>query len=67
MVTAGMNEMECSLAWKLGISGISLKHNSPASLLQAIRTVAEGGIWKDQKASGPQAVQCHASPNAGLG
>lgn len=49
MVTAGMNELQCSLAWKLGISGIALKHSSPASLLQAIRTVVDGGIWNDQK------------------
>lgn len=49
MVTAGMNEVQSSLAWKLGISGIALKHSSPGSLLQAIRTVAGGGIWNDQK------------------
>src|ERR1700685_4193603 len=53
MVTAGMNESQCSLAWKLGISGISLKHSSPASLLQAIRTVAEGRIWNDPKSVVP--------------
>jgi len=51
MVTAGMNEMQCALAWKLGISGIALKHSSPASLLEAIRVVFEGGIWNDQKKS----------------
>jgi len=49
MVTAGMNELQCNLAWSLGISGISLKHSSPASLLQAIRIVAAGGIWNDPK------------------
>jgi DNA-binding NarL/FixJ family response regulator len=49
MVTAGMSEIDSSLAWKLGISGIFLKHNSPGTLLQAIRTVAEGGIWTDQR------------------
>ena len=53
MVTAGMNELQCSLAWSLGISGISLKHSSPASLLQAIRTVAAGGVWNDPKAIVP--------------
>lgn len=53
MVTAGMNELQCSVAWSLGISGISLKHSSPASLLQAIRTVAAGGVWNDPKAIVP--------------
>ncbi len=50
MVTAGMNELESALAWKLGISGIFLKHSSPATLLEAIRSVAAGGQWMDQKA-----------------
>src|SRR5579863_10004634 len=45
MVTAGMNEMQCALAWKLGISGIALKHSSPASLLQAVREVFAGAVW----------------------
>lgn len=49
MVTAGMNELQAALAWKLGISGIALKHSSPASLLEAIRVVFEGGIWNHQK------------------
>jgi DNA-binding NarL/FixJ family response regulator len=52
MVTAGMNAPDISAAWKLGISGIFLKHSSPASLLEAIRTVAEGGEWTDPKISG---------------
>jgi DNA-binding NarL/FixJ family response regulator len=50
MVTAGMNPLDISVARKLGISGIFLKHNSPTSLLEAIRTVAEGGAWIDPKA-----------------
>jgi DNA-binding NarL/FixJ family response regulator len=49
MVTAGMSGLDTSLAWKLGISGIFLKHDSPAKLLQAIRTVAAGGVWTDDK------------------
>jgi DNA-binding NarL/FixJ family response regulator len=49
MVTAGMNELQCALAWKLGISGIALKHSSPASLLEAIRVVFDGGMWNHQK------------------
>jgi DNA-binding NarL/FixJ family response regulator len=51
MVTAGMNALDSALAWNLGISGIFLKHDSPATLLQAIRTVASGGSWMDQKVS----------------
>jgi DNA-binding NarL/FixJ family response regulator len=53
MVTAGMSGLDISLAWKLGISGIFLKHNSPAILLDAIRTVASGGVWTDQKTAQP--------------
>jgi DNA-binding NarL/FixJ family response regulator len=49
MVTAGMNDLQCALAWKLGISGIALKHSSPASLLEAIRTVFDGSVWNHQK------------------
>jgi DNA-binding NarL/FixJ family response regulator len=53
MVTAGMSGLDSSLAWKLGISGIFLKHSSPATLLEAIRTVAEGGVWTDQRPAPP--------------
>jgi DNA-binding NarL/FixJ family response regulator len=66
MVTAGMNESQCSLAWKLGISGISLKHSSPASLLQAIRTVAEGRIWNDPKSVVPASSPSDAKHPPGL-
>ncbi len=51
MVTAGMNTLDSALAWKLGISGIFLKHNAPQTLLEAIRTVARGGTWVDPKAA----------------
>lgn len=49
MVTAGMNAMESSIALQLGASGIFLKHNSPGTLAQAIRLVAGGGMWVDQR------------------
>jgi DNA-binding NarL/FixJ family response regulator len=49
MVTAGMSPLDVSVARKLGISGIFLKHNPPASLLEAIRVVAGGGVWMDAK------------------
>jgi DNA-binding NarL/FixJ family response regulator len=62
MVTAGMNELDSSLAWRLGISGIFLKHSSPATLLEAIRTVAEGGLWIDKKVAPPPSKPAsHAS------
>jgi len=51
MVTAGMSPLDISVARKLGISGIFLKHNSPTSLLEAIRSVAAGGVWMDAKAT----------------
>ena len=49
MVTAGMSPLDTAVARKLGIAGIFLKHSSPATLLQAIRTVAEGREWMDPK------------------
>jgi DNA-binding NarL/FixJ family response regulator len=49
MVTAGMSPLDVSVARKLGISGIFLKHNHPNTLLEAIRTVAQGGRWTDPK------------------
>jgi len=51
MVTAGMSELDSSLAWRLGISGIFLKHSSPATLLEAIRVAAGGGVWTDPNVS----------------
>ena len=59
MVTAGMNRLDSSHAWESGISGIFLKHSSPGTLLKAIRTVAEGGVWIDQRASPPAAPVGH--------
>ena len=49
MVTAGMSASESSNALKSGASGIFLKHNSPGSLAQAIRMVAAGEMWVDQR------------------
>jgi DNA-binding NarL/FixJ family response regulator len=49
MVTAGMSSLDIAVTRKLGISGIFLKHGSPATLLHAIRTVATGGEWMDPK------------------
>jgi DNA-binding NarL/FixJ family response regulator len=49
MVTAGMSASESSAALRMGASGIFLKHNSPGSLAQAIRLVASGEMWVDQR------------------
>jgi len=49
MVTAGMTAMESSTALRLGASGIVLKHSSPGTLVNAIRLVAKGETWVDQK------------------
>jgi DNA-binding NarL/FixJ family response regulator len=49
MVTAGMSAPETSAALKMGASGIFLKHNSPGLLAMAIRLVAQGQMWVDQK------------------
>jgi DNA-binding NarL/FixJ family response regulator len=49
MVTAGMSDPDSALVWKLGISGIFLKHSSPGTLVEAIRTVAAGGVWVDPR------------------
>jgi DNA-binding NarL/FixJ family response regulator len=45
MVTAGMNPLDTSVARRLGVSGVFLKHDSPRALLSAIRTVAAGEDW----------------------
>ena len=49
-VTAGMTADEFSIALKEGASGIFLKQNSPSMLMQAIRLVAGGATWVDQRA-----------------
>ena len=56
MVTAGMSPLDSSLAWQMGISGVLLKHSSPARLLEAIRAVAAGQMWMDDKTSAPTGV-----------
>jgi len=49
MITAGMTATESSIALQLGASGIFLKHNSPVTLAKAIRLVASGEMWVDQR------------------
>ena len=65
MVTAGMSPLDTSVARKLGVSGIFLKHNPPGSLLEAIRVVAGGGAWIDPKmTAGPSGASVQASASA---
>src|SRR6266481_3411608 len=49
MVTAGMSANESSVAIQLGVSGIFLKQNAPATLTRAIRMVVGGEAWVDEK------------------
>jgi len=62
MVTAGMSPLDITVARKLGICGIFLKHSSPATLLEAIRAVAEGREWMDPKLTAPGADAANAGP-----
>ena len=54
MVTAGMNPLDTSVARKLGVSGVFLKHDSPRALLNAIRTVAAGEDWTGESPPRPR-------------
>jgi DNA-binding NarL/FixJ family response regulator len=49
LVTAGMTAKESSNALHAGASGIFLKHNSPATLANAVRNIVNGEIWVDPK------------------
>ncbi|HME46315.1 MAG TPA: response regulator transcription factor [Syntrophorhabdales bacterium] len=49
LVTAGVSVTQSSTALKLGASGILLKDSSPSTLANAIRLVAQGELWVDQK------------------
>jgi two-component system, NarL family, nitrate/nitrite response regulator NarL len=49
MVTAGMTGADSVEAVRNGVSGIFLKHNSPALLAEAIRKVIAGELWLDQR------------------
>lgn len=48
LVTAGVNENDLPALIRKGISGIFLKHGSPASLIQGIRDTMEGKALFDQ-------------------
>lgn len=65
MVTAGMSAKESSIALKLGASGIFLKHNSPGTLATAIRLVASGEMWVDQRVIQLMADEVQQSQESG--
>lgn len=68
IVTAGMIPLDVTVARNLGVSGIFLKHNSPKTLLEAIRDVADGRGWMDSRTvpSEPVAVDKSTQVNAQL-
>lgn len=49
LVTAGVNATQAAELVRLGIVGIFLKHDLPALLTEAIRDIASGKVWLDQK------------------
>lgn len=49
IVTAGLSDAEAADLIRRGVSGIFLKHNSPALLTKAIRQVMDGEGWLDQR------------------
>jgi DNA-binding NarL/FixJ family response regulator len=48
VVTAGLQDSEALALLRSGAWGIFLKHNSPETLVAAIRKVARGEVWLDQ-------------------
>jgi two-component system, NarL family, nitrate/nitrite response regulator NarL len=49
MVTAGLSERVVQDLLATGVAGIFYKHNSPAQLVHAIRTIAGGEMWLEQR------------------
>ena len=65
LLTAGVNDLEAADLIRRGISGIVLKHSSPAELAASIREALAGKVWFEQGylervmqgAAGPQNLQ----------
>jgi len=66
MITAGMTATESSIALQLGASGVFLKHNSPVMLARAIRMVAGGEMWVDQRVIQLMADGVHQREDQGV-
>ncbi len=64
--TNRQNATESSIALQLGASGIFLKHNSPVTLGKAIRLVASGEMWVDQRVIHLMADGVHQREELGI-
>jgi two-component system, NarL family, nitrate/nitrite response regulator NarL len=63
LIVSGTVDAERSaMALKLGVSGIFLKSEGPERLIQAIRMIASGAVWVDQKVIQVIANQCLSQP-----
>jgi two-component system, NarL family, nitrate/nitrite response regulator NarL len=49
MVTAGMSDRITRDVLNAGVAGVLFKHSNPAQLVDAIRKVAQGGMWLDDE------------------
>lgn len=49
IVTAGLSNGDAARVWRLGARGIFVKHRSPETLAVAIRKVAAGEEWLDER------------------
>jgi len=66
LIVAGTTDAERSAkALKVGASGIFLKSEAPERLFQAIRLIASGAVWVDQKIIQLLADQCLNHPQRG--
>ncbi len=64
IVAGSAGAKELAAAIKLGVSGIFLKSEAPDRLVQAIRLIASGAMWVDQKAIRLLADQLAGCPPA---
>jgi DNA-binding NarL/FixJ family response regulator len=65
LIVAGSPDAERSaMALKLGASGIFLKSEPPERLIQAIRVIASGAVWVDQKVIQVLANGCLSQPRS---
>jgi two-component system, NarL family, nitrate/nitrite response regulator NarL len=68
LIVAGAPDPKSSAAaLKLGASGIFLKSDAPSRLMQAIRVVAAGAAWMDQRIVRRMADEVAAPPSGGHG
>ncbi|HYU47671.1 MAG TPA: response regulator transcription factor [Terriglobales bacterium] len=63
LLTAAIDALEMTCAWKLGARGIVLKGSPPERLLKSIRAVCDGERWM----SGDLLAQFEPEPSAGAG